>query len=211
MIGRPLNETLQAPRPLKVRQDENLCLEVIGGGAPILGTATVQIGIAGSSYKHEFIISANRENPNCILVSDFFSQHDCELSMHRQQFQVGDHQVCCVPEPLRSVKASLKTARRVELPARTEVIVPCKLTHASGWLQRNAAVAQSCSNQWHYAEDGIVIGFALKPPDQTKTVIPVMNLTDEPHTLNRGTRIGEAHVITKCDQVEGLLPATPPL
>ncbi len=37
-----------------------------------------------------------------------------------------------------------------------------------------------------------------------------MNLTDEPHTLYRGTRIGEVHVITKCDQVEGLLPATPP-
>ncbi len=36
-----------------------------------------------------------------------------------------------------------------------------------------------------------------------------MNLTDEPHTLYRGTRIGEAHVITKCDRVEGLLPATP--
>ncbi len=38
-----------------------------------------------------------------------------------------------------------------------------------------------------------------------------MNLTDEPHTLNRGTRTREAHVITKCDRVEGILPAKPPL
>ncbi len=36
-----------------------------------------------------------------------------------------------------------------------------------------------------------------------------MNLTDEPRTLYWGTRIGEVHVITKCDRVEGLLPATP--
>ncbi len=36
-----------------------------------------------------------------------------------------------------------------------------------------------------------------------------MNLTDVPRTLYRGTRIVEAHVITKCDRVEGLLPATP--
>ena len=43
--------------------------------------------------------------------------------------------------------------------------------------------------------------------DQTEAVIPVMNLTDEPHTLYRGTRIGEAHAITKCDRVEGRLPA----
>ncbi len=37
---------------------------------------------------------------------------------------------------------------------------------------------------------------------------PVMNLTDEPRTLYRGTRMGEAHVITKCDNVEGMLPVT---
>ncbi len=51
MIGRLLYETLQAAKPLKVKQDEDLCIEVIGGGAaPTLGTANVQIGIAGSSY-----------------------------------------------------------------------------------------------------------------------------------------------------------------
>ncbi len=128
--------------------------------------------------------------------------------MRKQQFQVADRQVRCVPEPERVVKTGLKIARRVELPARTEVIVPCKPTHASSWLQKTAAVAQPCSNQWRYAEDGIVIGSALKTPDQPETVIPVMNLTDEPRTLYRGTRIGEAHVITKCDNMEGMLPVT---
>ncbi len=34
-----------------------------------------------------------------------------------------------------------------------------------------------------------------------------MNLTDEPRTLYRGTRIGEAHAVTKYDRVEGRLPA----
>ncbi len=208
MIGRPLYELLQAAQPLKVRQNENLRLEVIGGGAaPTLGTATVQIGIAGGSYEHEIVISANRENPNCILGSDFFCQHDCELSMRKQQFQVGDRQVRCVPEPGRGATAGLKTARRVELPARTEVIVPCKPTRASSWLQWSAAVAQPCSNQWRYAEDGLVIESALKTPVQTKTVIPVMNLTDELRTLYRGTRIGEAHAVTKYDRVERRLPA----
>ncbi len=199
MIGRPLYETLQAAQPLKVRQDEDLRLKVIGGGAaPTLGTATVQIGIAGGSYEHEIVISANREDPNCILGSEFFCQHDCELSMRRQQFQVGDREVRCVPEPGRVTIAGLKTARRVELPARTEVIVPCKPTRAS------TAIAEPCSNQWCYAEDGLVIGSALKAPDQTETVIPVINLTDEPCTLYRGTRIGEAHSITNCDRVDCL-------
>ncbi len=149
-----------------MRQDENLRLEVIGGGtAPTLGTATVQIGIAGGSYEHEIVISANRENPNCILGSDFFCQHDCELSMHRQQFQVGDREVRCVPEPGHGATAGLKTACRVELPARTEVIVPCRPTLDSSWLQWSATVAQPRSNQWHYAEDGLVIGSTLKTPD----------------------------------------------
>ena len=82
MIGRPLYATLQTVKPLKVKQDEDLRLEVIGGrAAPMLGITMVQIGIAGGSYKHEIVISANRENPNCILVADFFCQDDCELSM----------------------------------------------------------------------------------------------------------------------------------
>ncbi len=178
IIGRPQYETLQAVQPLQVKQDEDLHLEVIGGDtAPTLGTATVQIVIVRGSYEQEVVISANRENPNCILGSDFFCQHDCELPMWKQQFQVGDRQIRCVPELEHVVKAGLKIARRVELPARTEVIVPYKPTHASSGLQKTAAIAQPCSNQWRYAEDGIVIGSALKTPDQSETVIPVMNLT----------------------------------
>ena len=135
MIGQPLYEILQAAQPLKLKEDEDLRLEVTGGGAaPTLGTATVQIGIAGGSYDQEVVLSANWENPNCILGSDFFRQYDCELSMRKQQFQVGDRQIRCVPEPAHVVKAGLKMARRVELPAWTEVIVLCKPTHASSWL-----------------------------------------------------------------------------
>ncbi len=63
MIGRSLYV-----QSLKLKTDEDLRLEVIGGGAaPTLGTATVQIGIAGGSYEQEVVVSANRENPNCIL------------------------------------------------------------------------------------------------------------------------------------------------
>ncbi len=50
MKERQLYETLQAVQPLKLKKDEDLRLEVIGGGAaPTLCTATVQIGIAGGS------------------------------------------------------------------------------------------------------------------------------------------------------------------
>ncbi len=107
------------------------------------------------------------------------------------------------------VKAGLKIARCLEMPAPTEVIVPCKPTHASSWLQRTTVVAQPCSSEWRYAADGIVIGSALKTPDQSETVIPVICLTDETRTLYRSTRIGKAHVITKCDRVEGMLPTIP--
>ncbi len=112
MIGRPLYETLHAVQPLKLKTDEELRLEVIGGGAaPTLGTATVQIRITGGTYEQEVVVSANRENPNCILGSDFVCQHNCELSMRKQHFQVGDRQVRCVPESERVVKTDLKMCR----------------------------------------------------------------------------------------------------
>ncbi len=60
MIGRPLYEMLQAVQPLKLKTDEDLQLEVTGGGtAPTLSTATVQIGIAGGTYQEEVVVSAN--------------------------------------------------------------------------------------------------------------------------------------------------------
>ncbi len=98
MIGRPLYELLQAAQPLKVRQDENLRLEVIRGGvAPTLGTATVQIGIAGGSYEHEIVISANRENPNCILSSDFSSARttaNCQCADSSSRWETVKYVVC---------------------------------------------------------------------------------------------------------------------
>ncbi len=43
MIGKPLYETLPAAKPLTLKQDDVVRLEVIGGNAaPTLGTATVQ-------------------------------------------------------------------------------------------------------------------------------------------------------------------------
>ncbi len=137
MIGQPVYETLQAAKPLKVKQDKELHLEVILGGAvPALGTANVQIGIAGGQHDYETVISANKENPNCIFCSDFFGQHNCELYPSKQQFHVGDCQVICVSEQARVTKTSLKTAQRIELPARTEVIVECKPTRASRTKRR---------------------------------------------------------------------------
>ncbi len=90
-------------------------LEVIGGGAvPILGTENVQISIAGGRYDYEIVISANKENPNCILGSDFLRQHDCELSLHKQQFHVGSS----VPKPAREIKTSLKIEEWSCLPGQ---------------------------------------------------------------------------------------------
>ncbi len=71
VIGRPLYETLQVvqqltlieKKTLKPLKDEDLLLEVIGGGvAPTLGMATVQIGIARGSYEQDVVVSANWEN-----------------------------------------------------------------------------------------------------------------------------------------------------
>ncbi len=110
-----------------------------------------------------------------------------------------------MPELAHATKGNLKTARRVELPAGTEVIVTDKcLTHAPIWQQRSATVTKLL-----FQSMALVIGAALNTPGQAETVIRVMNLTDKTRTLHRGTRIGEAHVITKCDRVEGLLPGTP--
>ena len=88
-----------------------------------------------------------------------------------------------MPEPAHAIKVSMKTAHRVELPARTEVIVTCKPTNAASWLPRSAAVSQPLSQS--------------------------MALCRGRNSDRSCTQIGEAHVITKYDRVESLLPVTP--
>ncbi len=66
-------------------------------------------------------------------------------------------------------------------------------------------MAQPTNNSWWYAEDGLVIGSSLTAPDSGTHYLPVMNLSDAPHTLYEGGRIGEVYPVTSLKQAHEML------
>ena len=66
-------------------------------------------------------------------------------------------------------------------------------------------------NSCHYAKDGLVIGLSLVVQDSETQCIPVMNLSDTPHALYPGTRIGDMYPITSLKQAQEVLQADPQL
>ncbi len=75
-------------------------------------------------------------------------------------------------------------------------MVSCKATKGIKYFGTPNAVAQSADNSWRYAEDGLVIGSSLTASDSEIPYLPVMDLSDAPHTLYAGSQIGEVYPVT---------------
>ncbi len=132
--------------------------------------------------------------------------HNCDLSLHQKLFTIGEQQIQCIPENIRANSAKLKVARRIQLPPQTEVLFSCKATPGIKYFGMPHAVAQPTNNSWRYAEDGLVIGSSLTASDSGTHFLPVMNLSDAPHTLYEGARIGEVYPVTSLKQAHEMLP-----
>ncbi len=181
-------------------------LKGVGGNpVPTLGHTTVRVGIGNGVYKATVVVSARKERPDFIIGADFLATHNCDLSLRRNLFTIGEQKIQCIPENIRANSAKLKVARRIQLPPQTEVLVSCKATPGIRYFGMPHAVAQPTNNSWQYAEDGLVIGSSLTAPDSGTHYLPVMNLSDAPHTLYEGARIGEIYPVTSLKQAHEML------
>ena len=63
-----------------------------------LGHVEVEVGIGTGVYKAEGIVSARRERPNFIIGANFLAAHNCDLSLHKNIFTIGEQGVHCIPE-----------------------------------------------------------------------------------------------------------------
>ncbi len=78
--------------------------------------------------------------------------------MRKQQFQVGDRQVRCVPEPSRGATAGLKTACRVKLSAEIHRRLPAELKvtppRLSPSLSQEKSRGKLLSTDYYFEDQG---------------------------------------------------------
>ncbi len=129
MLGRPLYQKIQQLRQIDLQTKETPRLKEVGGNpVSTLGHAEVEVGVGNGKYKATVVVSARREMPNFIIGADFLGAHNYDLSLRQKLFTIREYQVNCVPERAKATGAKLKLARRIEIPAQTEVMVNCKAT-----------------------------------------------------------------------------------
>ncbi len=81
------------------------------------------MGVGNGKCKAAVVVSAHREPPNFIIGADFLGTHNCDLSLHYKLFMIGEQQVKCTPEYVKTTRIKLKLASRVELLPKTKVMV----------------------------------------------------------------------------------------
>ena len=107
-----------------------------------LGTvqSKVQLGTDKESWTHDWVVS-EVETPVVIGV-DFLRDHRCTLDVRAGNFTVGDTMHVCryigsIPQVLR-----IKVAETVEVPGRSEMIVPSEM------VDTFISDTRCCRGQW---------------------------------------------------------------
>ncbi len=91
------------------------------------------------------------------------------------------------------------------------MLVSCKATKDIKYFGTPNAVAQPADNSWRCTEDGLVIESSLTASDSEIHYLPVMNLSDAPHTLYAGSRIGEVYPVTSLKRAQEIFEVDPQL
>jgi hypothetical protein len=144
-----------------------------GENLKILGITDITLQLGSLSFNHPTIVVENLTHP-CLLGSDFFSAHNCNISFQSATLSVGDTEI-----PLRQQSEEPKICRVVlgkttRIPANTEMIVPGRLVTSS-----------SKNHMVHGLVDGgnghrnFVTGRSLVSTDHGKVPVRIANFTDK--------------------------------
>ena len=156
-----------------------------------LGTVQlkVQLGADKESWTHDWVVS-EVETPVVIGV-DFLRDHRCTLDVRAGTLTVGDTvHVCRYRESMPQV-FRIKVAETVEVPARSEMIVPGEMADTS---YLTLGVVEG--NGQPMCDGNVLVARAILNPSDSVLPLRVMNLSGEPQKLYKGTNIATCEPVT---------------
>ena len=156
-----------------------------------LGTVQlkVQLGADKESWTYDWVVS-EVETPVVIGVN-FLRDHRCTLDVRAGTLTVGDTVHVCryrgsMPQVFR-----IKVAETVEVPARSEMIIPGEMADTSyltlGVIEGNGQPM---------CDGNVLVARAILNPSDNVLPLRVMNLSGEPQKLYKGTNIATCEPVT---------------
>ena len=139
--------------------------------------ATLDINIQGTTFKHSFLVLGTLNRP-IILGLNFLKQQAAEIDFK-------DHQ------PQHNTP-SLRTKRKITIPALTEITLNVDIMSTQQLNGLTGLITAHDHPTPFLLRDALVTPF-INANGFTTTVATIVNPTDDPMTLDRGTVLGEWH------------------
>ena len=169
-----------------VRETSKACQIRLADGSLVdtLGTVQlkVQLGTERESWMHDWVVSAI-EAPMVIGV-DFFRKHQCTLDVRAGTLTVGSTIHECRRMESMPQMYCITVAETVEIPARSEMIIPGKMADVS-----HLTLGIIESNGQPMCKGDVFVARAVVNPSMGVLPLRVANLGMEPHKLHKGTNI----------------------
>ena len=165
-----------------------------GESSPFIGQIQVEICLGENKYSHNVLVA---DIPNeGILGMDFLTSHGCDVILSKNRLVVGGENIPCF-HYASSAKSCYKVVvqETLEVPANSEIIVP-----GESWgpiFKSSIGLIEPNTN--FMERKGLLVARAVVKPDVDNIPVRVMNTTDEPCKLYKGTNIATCMKIAETD------------
>ena len=160
---------------------------VTGETAPIMGRTTVQLTVGTFQTKQEMWVAEIADE--CILCLDFLQQHNCQVDLKEGVLHIGNEEVPLQqPRATEPICCRCYTTTSVTISPVSKMIVPASV---EGEWRKNSkwAVLQPEGAEMTLNQQGVLIGKTLVDLQRGDIPVRMMNLSQQPQHIQRGTRL----------------------
>ena len=175
-----------------------------GSKIPVMGTVLVKFEVAGVPVHSRFLVSDAVDEP--MLGIDWLQANECVWDFVRGTIKIAG-KVAFVNRPRRPAIRRVYVSENAVVPPRTEINLPVRLAWTSYERKHNDTEwvldpRQTCQN--------VVVARSLLPKDESRAFVRVVNLSDQPRSLQAESCLGSAYPAEVMnDRPSGRVPDPP--
>ena len=159
---------------------------VTGERAPVLGKEKLQLNIGALEVQHEMWVADITDD--CILGTDFLEPRGCLVDFKDGKLLVDTEEIPFVKSDSQSEPSCCRVLlkERVDVPPRSETVVTAKVEGTLGAAKWGLVEAGATTCR---AADGVLIRRALVNLESEFIPLRLMNVSDSPHRIKKGTEL----------------------
>ncbi|KAJ8048413.1 hypothetical protein HOLleu_00722 [Holothuria leucospilota] len=165
-----------------------------GSELPFTGKAAFTLTVQGHVCQHEVWVAGIAGDG--IIGHDFLKKFDCHISVGEGILSIEGQRVSCKEDEAGLSSCRVEMAENTVLPPRSEVM-------ATGVVRGNLAkqkLAMVEMSDYFMKKHNVLVARAVVDPSEGKVPVRLMNITDEPKTIYKGSTIGDCVPVEPVDR-----------